>query len=178
MKTKNILLAVAAFAAFTSVQAGTVEPVTVTAEEFSTPSIVVETGYSSESVWRGADLGRDEASAVVTTTTELPIGVGLDLVAGYSNADTEVKDEETDLSAVFSKEIADYLVRVHVPFAQAHEAAGKCVTICETSGRQLHQLTDEEFASVHPELKGNVREVLTVHGALESRTTFGGTSPA
>lgn len=110
MKTKNILLAVAAFAAFTSVQAGTVEPVTVTAEESSTPSIVVETGYSSESVWRGADLGRDEASAVVTTTTELPIGVGLDLVAGYSNADTEVKDEETDLSAVFSKEIADYLV--------------------------------------------------------------------
>lgn len=75
-------------------------------------------------------------------------------------------------------EIADYLVRAHVPFAHAHEAAGKCVAICEGSGRQLHQLTDEEFASVHPELKSNVRDVLTVHGAIDSRTTIGGTSPA
>ena len=75
-------------------------------------------------------------------------------------------------------EIADYLVRAHVTFADAHEAAGKCVAICESSGRQLHQMTDEEFASVHPELKANVRDVLTVHGALESRKTIGGTSPA
>ncbi|CAN2198552.1 ArgH Argininosuccinate lyase [Candidatus Nanopelagicaceae bacterium] len=75
-------------------------------------------------------------------------------------------------------EIADYLVRAHVPFAHAHEAAGKCVAICEASGRQLHQLTDEELASVHPELKASVRDVLTVHGALDSRTTIGGTSPA
>ena len=75
-------------------------------------------------------------------------------------------------------EIADYLVRAHVPFAHAHEAAGKCVAICEASGRQLHQLTDQELASVHPELKASVRDVLTVHGALDSRTTIGGTSPA
>ena len=74
-------------------------------------------------------------------------------------------------------EIADYLVRAHVPFAHAHEAAGKCVAICEASGRQLHQITDQELASVHPELKASVRDVLTVHGALDSRTTIGGTSP-
>jgi argininosuccinate lyase len=75
-------------------------------------------------------------------------------------------------------EIADYLVRAHVPFAQAHEAAGKCVALCESSNRQLHQLTDEEFASIHPALKGDVRDVLTVHGALASRTTLGGTAPS
>lgn len=75
-------------------------------------------------------------------------------------------------------EIADYLAKKNVPFAQAHEAAGKCVAICEASGRQLHQLTDEEFLSVHSALDGGVREVLTVHGALNSRTTFGGTAPA
>ena len=97
-------------------------------------------------------------------------------------ATTDFNREKMALAAPLgfslATEIADYLVRVHVPFAEAHEAAGKCVAICEASGRQLHQLTDEEFASVHPGLKGNVREVLTVHGALESRTTFGGTSPA
>ena len=74
-------------------------------------------------------------------------------------------------------EIADYLAKKNVPFAQAHEAAGKCVAICESSNRQLHQLTDPEFLSVHQELDGGVREVLTVHGALNSRTTSGGTAP-
>ncbi len=64
-----------------------------------------------------------------------------------------------------------------MPFAQAHEAAGKCVAVCETSGRQLHQLTDSEFISVQPQLDGGVREVLTVHGALSSRPTSGGTAP-
>jgi argininosuccinate lyase len=75
-------------------------------------------------------------------------------------------------------EIADYLVQAKIPFAHAHEAAGKCVALCESSGRQLHQLTDEEFTTIHPSLKGDVRDVLTVHGALESRTTVGGTSPS
>ena len=74
-------------------------------------------------------------------------------------------------------EIADYLAKKNVPFAHAHEAAGKCVAICETSNRQLHQLTDAEFLQVHPQLDGGVREVLTVHGALNSRTTSGGTAP-
>jgi argininosuccinate lyase len=42
----------------------------------------------------------------------------------------------------------------------------------------LHQLTDEELSSIHPELKPDVRDVLTVHGALASRTTRGGTAPS
>jgi len=75
-------------------------------------------------------------------------------------------------------EIADYLAKKKVPFADAHEAAGKCVSMCEASGRQLHQLTDPEFLQVHPELDGGVRDVLTVHGAINSRTTSGGTAPA
>ncbi len=32
-------------------------------------------------------------------------------------------------------EIADYLAKKNVPFADAHDAAGKCVAMCETSGR-------------------------------------------
>ena len=74
-------------------------------------------------------------------------------------------------------EIADYLAKKSVPFAVAHEAAGRCVAMCEGSGRQLHQLTDAEFLQVHPQLDGGVRGVLTVHGAINSRTTSGGTAP-
>jgi argininosuccinate lyase len=75
-------------------------------------------------------------------------------------------------------EIADYLAKKSVPFADAHEAAGKCVALCEASARQLHELTDAEFLQVHPQLDGGVRDVLTVHGAINSRTTSGGTAPA
>ena len=74
-------------------------------------------------------------------------------------------------------EIADYLAKKGVPFADAHDAAGKCVSMCEASGRQLHQLNDSEFVQVHPQLDGGVRDVLTVHGAINSRTTSGGTAP-
>jgi argininosuccinate lyase len=74
-------------------------------------------------------------------------------------------------------EIADYLAKKSVPFAEAHEAAGKCVAMCEASARQLHELTDSEFLQVHPQLDGGVRDVLTVHGAINSRTTSGGTAP-
>ncbi|MFM2137635.1 MAG: hypothetical protein RJA84_763 [Actinomycetota bacterium] len=97
-------------------------------------------------------------------------------------ATTEFDREKMALAAPtgfsLATEIADYLAKKNVPFAHAHEAAGKCVAVCEASGRQLHQLTDEEFLSVHSELDGGVREVLTVHGALNSRTTSGGTAPA
>jgi argininosuccinate lyase len=75
-------------------------------------------------------------------------------------------------------EIADFLVRAHVPFATAHESAGKCVALCEKTSRELHELTDAELTSIHPSLSPKVREVLSVDGALASRTTRGGTAPS
>ena len=75
-------------------------------------------------------------------------------------------------------EIADYLVRKNVPFAHAHEAAGKCVAIAEGANKELHELTDLEFTSAHADLDGGVRSVLTVDGALAGRTTHGGTAPS
>jgi len=94
---------------------------------------------------------------------------------------TDFDREKMSLSAPtgfsLATEIADYLARKKVPFAQAHDAAGQCVLACESSGRQLHQLTDAEFLQIHPQLDGGVRDVLTVHGAIDSRTTAGGTAP-
>jgi argininosuccinate lyase len=75
-------------------------------------------------------------------------------------------------------EIADYLVRKGIPFAIAHEAAGKCVAIAESSNRQLHELTDQELLSSHKDLDAQVRTVLNVEGALSGRTTHGGTAPS
>jgi argininosuccinate lyase len=72
-------------------------------------------------------------------------------------------------------EIADFLVRSNVPFASAHEAAGKCVALCENKKIELHELSDVDFATVHPLLTPEIRKVLTVEGAIASRTTIGAT---
>jgi argininosuccinate lyase len=105
----------------------------------------------------------------------------LPAVAGMI-ATTEFDREKMAVAAPagfsLATEIADYLAKKGVPFAVAHEAAGQCVTMCESSDRELHQLTDAEFLQVHPQLDGGVRDVLTVHGAINSRTTTGGTAPA
>ena len=75
-------------------------------------------------------------------------------------------------------EVADFLVRAGVPFPQAHEAAGKCVAICEATGLQLHELSDSDFSGVHPSLTPEIRTSLTVDGAIASRKTIGATGGA
>lgn len=74
-------------------------------------------------------------------------------------------------------DIAEWLVRQGVPFRRAHEIAGACVKVAEDRGIELWDLSDADFASVAAELTPQLREVLTVEGALASRDAFGGTAP-
>jgi argininosuccinate lyase len=74
-------------------------------------------------------------------------------------------------------DIAEWLVQQGVPFRVAHEAAGSCVALAESTDRQLHELTDDEFAAIDPALTADVRRVLTVAGALAARDGVGGTAP-
>ncbi|MDN5682174.1 argininosuccinate lyase [Corynebacterium glyciniphilum] len=73
-------------------------------------------------------------------------------------------------------DLAEWMVRQGVPFRDAHEASGQCVRIAENRGVDLVSLTDDELAGVHPVLTADVREVLTVDGAVASRSTRGGTA--
>ena len=73
-------------------------------------------------------------------------------------------------------DLAEWMVRQGVPFREAHEASGSCVRIAESRGVDLIDLTDEELASVDSRLTPEVREVLTIDGAVASRSTRGGTA--
>ncbi|MCZ9296471.1 argininosuccinate lyase [Corynebacterium yonathiae] len=73
-------------------------------------------------------------------------------------------------------DLAEWMVRQGVPFREAHEASGACVRIAEERGVDLVELSDEELAGVDKRLKPNVREVLTIDGAVASRATKGGTA--
>lgn len=110
-----------------------------------------------------------------TLSLVLPAFTGMVATTKF-NKEVMAKSAPTGFS--LATEIADYLVRVHVPFAQAHEAAGKCVQMCEKLNVQLHELTDEQFTTAHPSIKADVRTVLTVEAALASRSTVGGTAPS
>lgn len=75
-------------------------------------------------------------------------------------------------------DVAEWLVRQGVPFRVAHEVAGDAVRVCEEKNCELWDLTDEDFAAIAPELTPGVREVLTVEGSLNSRSSQGGTAPS
>jgi argininosuccinate lyase len=74
-------------------------------------------------------------------------------------------------------DIAEWLVRQGVPFRDAHEVAGECVRHCEARGIELTDLDAAALASISPLLSPDVRSVLSVSGALASRSAFGGTAP-
>lgn len=73
-------------------------------------------------------------------------------------------------------DIAEWMVRAGVPFRVAHEVAGACVRTAEEKGIGLPELTDDQFAEIHPALTPAVRDVLTVEGSIASRDARGGTA--
>lgn len=72
--------------------------------------------------------------------------------------------------------LAEWMVREGVPFREAHEASGECVRLAESRGVDLVDLTDEELKGVDERLTPAVRDVLTIDGAVASRSTKGGTA--
>ncbi len=75
-------------------------------------------------------------------------------------------------------DIAEWLVRQGVAFRSAHEIAGETVRAADARGVELWELDDDTFRAISAELTPEVRSVLTVDGALTSRSAFGGTAPA
>jgi argininosuccinate lyase len=74
-------------------------------------------------------------------------------------------------------DVADWLVRQRVPFAQAHEIAGACVKFCEAAGIELADLSPAQLAEISPKLNADVLDVLTIQGSVASRNGRGGTAP-
>jgi argininosuccinate lyase len=113
--------------------------------------------------------------SVETLLLLLPALAGMVTTAKFNDANIS---RGAHAGYALATEIADYLAKKAVPFSLAHEAAGECVRLCEKSGRELHELSDIELSSIHPQLESDLREFLTVSGAVASRTSSLGTSIA
>jgi argininosuccinate lyase len=75
-------------------------------------------------------------------------------------------------------DVAEWLVRTGVAFRDAHEITGRLVRHCEAEGLELWEVDDGALHAVDERLTPDVRTVLTVRGALASRSTHGGTAPS
>lgn len=75
-------------------------------------------------------------------------------------------------------DLADYLVRLGVPFRDAHEIVGAAVQTAAAQGKGLEELSVNELNGEHGDvLDENVYQVLTLDGSVRSRDHLGGTAP-
>ena len=107
------------------------------------------------------------------------LGVLLPAVAGLVET-LAFRPERLESSAPqgfsLATDVADWLVRQRVPFAQAHDIAGAAVRFCEERGIDLPDLTAEQLGEISPLLSGGVLDVLNTHGSIDSRDGRGGTA--
>jgi argininosuccinate lyase len=90
--------------------------------------------------------------------------------------DRERLERVAPMGFSLATDIADWLVRQRVPFAEAHEIAGACVRRCEAAGIELTDLRNADLVEISPYLTAEVRSVLTVEGSINSRSGRGGTA--
>jgi argininosuccinate lyase len=112
--------------------------------------------------------------SIDTLEVLLPAFIGMVATLRF---DTDRMAELASQGFSLATDVADWLVRKHVPFREAHEISGALVRFCEQHALELHEPTDEQYASVSPLLTAELRNVLTIDGSVASRDGFGGTAP-
>ncbi len=90
---------------------------------------------------------------------------------------TEKLERSAAAGFALATDLAEHLVRRGVPFREAHEIVGHLVVWCQVHDCELGDVGDADLAAISPQLTPDVREVLTVAGALAARDGRGGTAP-
>ena len=75
-------------------------------------------------------------------------------------------------------DLADYLVRLGLPFRDAHEVVGKAVAHGVANGLDLAEMSLATLQEFCPDIGEDVFAVLTLEGSVAARDHLGGTAPA
>lgn len=75
-------------------------------------------------------------------------------------------------------DLAEYLVRLNVPFRDAHEIVGSTVQYAIQQSKALSDLSLDELQSFGSMIGDDVYKVLGLDGSINSRDHFGGTAPS
>jgi argininosuccinate lyase len=116
--------------------------------------------------------------AVDTLGLELAAATGM--VSGVRFDRERLREAASD-ELIAATDVADLLVRLGVPFREAHGVVAGLVRTALDAGKTLSQLSDEELAA-HSEVLGahaeQLHDVLRQSSWLESKVSEGGTSSA
>ena len=74
-------------------------------------------------------------------------------------------------------DLAEYLVRLNVPFRDAHEIVGGTVHYAIEKNKPLSELSLSELQSFGSMIEEDVYNVLSLEGSVQARSHFGGTAP-
>ena len=74
-------------------------------------------------------------------------------------------------------DLAEYLVRLQVPFRDAHEIVGNTVHYAIEHKKPLSELSLQELQSFGEMIQNDVFDVLTLEGSINARDHIGGTAP-
>jgi len=73
-------------------------------------------------------------------------------------------------------DVADYCVRKGLPFRNAHEVVGKTVRYCIEHGKEIDQLSLEEFQQFSPLIEADIYDCVTLEASVNARSATGGTA--
>jgi len=113
-------------------------------------------------------------------TLELTLAAATAMISGVSFRRERLLDAASD-ELIAATDLADLLVRLGVPFREAHGVVAGLVRTALDSGRQLSELTPDELADHSEDLADHAEEfsrVLAQSSWLESKVSEGGTSLA
>ncbi|MBV9092738.1 MAG: argininosuccinate lyase, partial [Streptosporangiaceae bacterium] len=112
--------------------------------------------------------------AVDTVLLVLPAMAGL---VATLRINAERLRQDAAVGYTLATDLAEYLVCRGVPFREAHEVVGHLVVWCQVHDCGLDEVSDADLAKVSELLTPDVRQVITVPGALAARKAYGGTAP-
>jgi argininosuccinate lyase len=72
--------------------------------------------------------------------------------------------------------VAEYLVVKGIPFRQAHRTVGKMVRHCLEEGKELAEMTLQEFRGFASAISEDIYNILDLKKSVDSRNSIGGTS--
>lgn len=75
-------------------------------------------------------------------------------------------------------DVADYCVRKGLPFRQAHEVVGKTVRYCVENGKDIPELSLDEFRRFSPLIENDIYDFVTLEASVNARRATGGTARA
>jgi argininosuccinate lyase len=73
-------------------------------------------------------------------------------------------------------DVADYLVRKGMAFRDAHEVVGKAVAYCLTHGKDLPELTMDEWRAFSDMIGEDIYDSITLEASVNARAATGGTA--